>query len=136
MSLDEAAVIEALGKKVGRFFLAVAGPEPPRDLGELRGKIEEYLRFLDDHVQLEAQQQSDEDPDRSLAKQLAATWNQLIDRVDGDDEDQRRLVTAGVRYFVAPYDGAADFEKVEGFEDDRAVCQWVVQQLGLGIEVP
>lgn len=136
MEIQEEAVKEALGENAGRLFMALAGIGAPRHLEAFGGRIDEYMRFLEDHLRIERYQELRASLDLELATRIADTYRTLLGSLEGADDPRFLLVATGVRYFVTPTDVAGDLEERGGFRDDLAVLRYVLEAGGFDVEAP
>ena len=134
--LDADRAREALGERLGRFLVSLAGAGVPRDLSELEGRITEYLRFLEEHLRIDRSGTLKELVDLEDARKLAEAHRALVKAVSPEDEELALLVTAAVRYFVTPTDLESDLEERGGFRDDLEVLAFVIRESGLDVPVP
>lgn len=134
MPLTEKAVVAALGARAGKLFLALSGAGRPRDLESFASRIDEYLRFVRDHLELARYAELRDQVDLELARNIGERYKQLLAALDGPEHPHALLVTTGVRYFVTPTDIENDLEERDGFRDDLEVLNYVVQASGLPVE--
>jgi hypothetical protein len=85
-------------------------------------------------VRLEEAMQTNEFVDGDLALSLLAKSKSLLQVCkDNPREDCVPIVLAAVRYFLDEDDGQADFEGLDGFDDDKEVLDQVIQHFNLAI---
>lgn len=100
--------------------------EPLRSLRELIREVRDYRRQL-----LERSQWLSEEVDLPLATKLADVLLRLLATLsEQSPEATRRLAQAAVRYFVIEDDAMADQSSLAGFDDDAAVVNAVLRELG------
>lgn len=128
--LDEDTLVAALGETIGRFLAANAAPDPGDDASGQAGRVQEYLRFLQDHQRLEAHARATANLDLETARKIGEAYRALLHEARGE---AAALVVAGLRYFVSPYDAVSELEDRSGFEDDRKVVNYVIDATGSSV---
>ncbi len=74
--------------------------------------------------------------DSELAKKLYLKSTQLLELARQNPQAEHvPYVLAAVQYFIDEDDGNADFEGIDGFEDDHQVLERVVETFSLGEEL-
>jgi uncharacterized membrane protein YkvA (DUF1232 family) len=96
----------------------------PAQAADLRKQITAHLE------QVQTALQQNEFIDLHLAEQLAAILSSLLDNLSGYPDRHRCLIAGAARYFVHSKDVQADFASVLGFDDDAAVLNYVLGQIG------
>jgi hypothetical protein len=100
--------------------------EPLRPIRELERDIRTYRHRLDEQSQWRA-----DDVDLRLAARLGQTLLRLLGTLgESSPEPHRRLAQAAVRYYVIEDDALADQDSPAGFDDDAAVVNAVLRELG------
>ena len=68
--------------------------------------------------------------DITLAENIAQTLRQLLRELAIYPENKRRLIVGAARYFMRSQDAQADLESILGFDDDAAVLNYVLKEIG------
>jgi len=93
-------------------------------LASLRGDVRAHL------VALAKAQQKSELIALDLAEQLCTRLEALLDQAPSFDSPSRAMVVGAARYFVSDDDARPDAGSCTGLDDDVAVFNHVVSQLG------
>lgn len=111
--------VPASSREVVEEFLS----EDLRNTDQLRRDVEEYLeRVADERERFEFL-------NMGLAEAIAGRYLDLLDEVEGESAEVRRIVQAGLLYFVEPDDADDDFSSIIGFDDDRDVLNAIAEVL-------
>jgi len=71
--------------------------------------------------------------DLEQAGEIAVWCERLLGEIgDETPEEHRRLIQAGVRYFVSSDDSDGDLDSLVGLDDDRAVVEAIAIAVGCG----
>lgn len=98
--------------------------EQLRSRDELRREVRDYLeRVAEERDRFEFL-------NMGLAEAIAERYLELLDEVEGESAEIRRIVQAGLLYFVEPRDADDDFSSIIGFDDDRDVFNAIAEVLG------
>jgi uncharacterized membrane protein YkvA (DUF1232 family) len=68
--------------------------------------------------------------DVGMAERIAKTLVALLREIENHPQSKRRLVVGAARYFVKSNDSQADLTSLLGFDDDVAVLNYVLVELG------
>lgn len=98
----------------------------PADVTELRRQITSHVG------EVRAALQYNEFVDLALAKRLGNVLRQLLSKLNDYPEEHRCLIVGAVRYFLHNKDAQNDLASVLGFDDDTAVLNFVLQEIGRG----
>jgi hypothetical protein len=66
-----------------------------------------------------------------MIERMIEVFKQLLKMFVGCDEEERRIVSASLRYFIDAEDARLDFEDPFGFDDDLAVLNSALLALDL-----
>ena len=97
---------------------------PQEQISELKNKVTYHLELV------RAELQPNEFIDIDLAEQIAQRIFQLLDQYATCPENKRRLIVGTARYFIQKQDVQADLTSIIGFDDDAAVLNYVLTELG------
>ncbi len=70
--------------------------------------------------------------DVALAERIAKLLMDLLGRIESYPAPKQRLIVGASRYFVRSNDAQADLSSLLGFDDDAAVLNYVLVELGHG----
>lgn len=116
-------VLEALPRDTRDIFVDLLD-EPPMSLTQLRRDIEAYMELV------EEKSYEYEFMDTVSARLIARDFLEFLERTPDDlSEFERKLLQAGVRYFVENDDAEDDFTSPIGFDDDTQVKDVVLEFL-------
>jgi uncharacterized membrane protein YkvA (DUF1232 family) len=94
-----------------------------RDSAELRDRVRQYMdRVAEERDRFEFLNEP-------LAEAIAERYVELLERLGDADPEHRRIIQAGLMYFVEPADADDDFDSILGFDDDREVLNTVAEYL-------
>ncbi len=112
-------------ESVEPWFRQLCEKLPIEKLGELRCAIDDFL--------LSARKASNAcvNVDLELAERCAVVLQLLLDRYVELDDEKKGLVVGAIRYFVTDNDPLPDTVFATGFDDDVAVINYVVNELGM-----
>lgn len=68
--------------------------------------------------------------DVALAERIAHTLTGLLNDLSTYPENKRRLIVGATRYFTRGQDAQADLASILGFDDDAAVLNYVLKEIG------
>ncbi len=91
----------------------------------LREKVVETARAIFEHNQLAKV------PDVSLSYRLAEACHALLDRYDTLDPRAKALAIGAIRYYMMRRDVHCDTKPEKGWDDDLAVMNYVLEELGI-----
>ncbi len=94
------------------------------DLAGLRFRVQQHL----DEIRRAAER--DELLPVDVAEQLATTLDRLLEGAPALPPDHRALVVGAARYFCSEHDAVRDTSGVLGLDDDLAVFNQAMRQLG------
>lgn len=97
---------------------------PSLEPDALRDALSAYRQ----QIQVEAERR--ELFDHALGLKVAGGCEALLGRWEELSEEGRTVAQAAVQYFLRQHDGEDDFESVTGFDDDAAVLNAALVQLG------
>lgn len=103
--------------------LCVAMPE--KELPLLRDKVIETARDMYEH---NAKEHS---PDLKISYGLAEASHALLDLYPKLTEHQRTLAIGAVRFFIMRRDSVDDTKPTVGLDDDIAVMNYVLEEMGI-----
>ena len=93
--------------------------------------VAELLSQITAHVQdVREAMRRNEFIDITLAENIAQTLSQLLRELATYPENKRRLIVGAARYFMRSQDAQADLESILGFDDDAAVLNYVLKEIG------
>ncbi|MEW6708460.1 MAG: hypothetical protein AB1403_01440 [Candidatus Riflebacteria bacterium] len=123
-------------EKVAKFLNLL--PESMRSVvkkhaGMLDSATADYLdEELDDYL-LKIKQKANSDININLLmiERMIDVFKRLIKMFGDFDQEERRIVSAALRYFIDAEDARLDFEDPFGFDDDLAVLNAALLALGL-----
>lgn len=93
--------------------------------GYMNEELDEYLR------KIKIKSGSNHNLNLLLIERMIDVFKQLIQKFNGFDNEERRIVSAALRYFVDEQDARLDFEDPFGFDDDLAVLNSALLALDL-----
>jgi uncharacterized membrane protein YkvA (DUF1232 family) len=65
-----------------------------------------------------------------LAEAIARTLDQLLKESGNYPENHRRLIIGAAHYFIQNQDAQGDISSILGFDDDVAVLNYVLKEIG------
>jgi len=68
--------------------------------------------------------------DVGMAEKIAALLKKLLGEINKYPESKKKMIIGAVRYFVKSNDAQADLTSLLGFDDDVAVLNYVLVELG------
>jgi uncharacterized membrane protein YkvA (DUF1232 family) len=93
--------------------------------------LPELLEAVHQHaLQVRQALKTNEFLDVALAEKIAETLAKLLGDIENYPPNQKRLVVGAARYFVKSHDAQADLVSLLGFDDDVAVLNYVLVELG------
>ncbi|MFZ5949711.1 MAG: hypothetical protein ACOYXC_03335 [Candidatus Rifleibacteriota bacterium] len=123
-------------EKVAKFLNLL--PESMRSVvrkhaGMLDSATADYLdEELDDYlVKIKQKANSDININLLMIERMIDVFKRLIKMFGDFDQEERRIVSAALRYFIDAEDARLDFEDPFGFDDDLAVLNAALLALGL-----
>ncbi len=93
--------------------------------GYLEEELNEYL------LKIKSKANSDINLNLMMIERMIEVFKQLLKMFVGFDEEERRIVSASLRYFIDAEDARLDFEDPFGFDDDLAVLNSALLALDL-----
>lgn len=94
-------------------------------------KTADLLEEISQHIQnVHTALQKNEFIDLALAERIAQTLGQLLQDFTDFPEDKRQLIIGAARYFTRSQDLQSDFSSILGFDDDAAVLNYVLKEIG------
>jgi uncharacterized membrane protein YkvA (DUF1232 family) len=122
---QDLADLEGIPEAARALWIELVG-EPLRPTRELERDVRDYGRRLGEQSRWRG-----DDVDLPLAAKLGQALVRLLGTLDDKSPERaRRLVQAAVRYYVIEDDAFADQESLAGFDDDAAVINAVLRELG------
>ncbi len=115
-----------------RLFSALCTTITPDETPELQAQVLAHVTHIRDQLR------TNEFLDIDLAERLADKLVQLLQGLAAYSQEDQRLIVGAARYFVSDDDAEPDTQSILGLDDDLAVFNYVVTQLGqpdLRIEV-
>lgn len=113
-----------LDQHLQKVFLPLCEEVTEEQLIELSSQITTHLQKVKEALQ------HNEFIDLSLATQIATVLIQLLKEISKYPNTKRGLITGAVRYFTRGQDVQADFTSILGFDDDAAVLNYVLTEIG------
>jgi uncharacterized membrane protein YkvA (DUF1232 family) len=68
--------------------------------------------------------------DVAMAERIAALLKNLLANIESYPAPKQRLIVGASRYFVRSHDAQSDLSSLLGFDDDAAVLNYVLVELG------
>lgn len=88
-------------------------------------ELEDYLK------KIKTKSNSDININMLMIERMIDVFKRLLKMFPGFDHEERRIVSAALRYFIDAEDARLDFEDPFGFDDDLAVLNAALLALGL-----
>lgn len=107
------------------WFRQLCEKLPVEKVGELRCAIDQFL------LAARKAAQNCVNVDLDLAERCASSCQLLLDSYVELDDGQQALVIGAVRYLVTENDPLPDTLFATGFDDDAAIINYVLRELGL-----
>ena len=117
-------MLDGLPESVRALFEPLVEPLDGVGLSELRAQIRKH------HGQFYKAARGNGLLPVDIATALAEGLEELLDRYHELDDRGQALVAGAARYFVSDSDARPDLESVLGLDDDLAVFNWVVAEIG------
>ncbi len=113
-----------LNPNLDKAFVPLCDALPVETLPELRQQVQEHVG----HVRLTLHH--NEFLDVTTAEKIAETLCRLFDQYPSYPTFKQRLIVGAARYFVYSHNSQPDLESLLGFDDDVAVLNFVLVELG------
>jgi len=94
------------------------------DIEELRCKIQTHLSKFEDALAY------NEFLDIDTAKKIARVFDILLSQFEGFSESKKTLIFGATQYFVDDLDAQPDTQSILGLDDDVAVLNFVLDEIG------
>jgi uncharacterized membrane protein YkvA (DUF1232 family) len=91
------------------------------------------MKDVEQHVsQVRSALEANEFLDVAMAERIAKLLMELLGKIESYPQPKQRLIVGASRYFVRSQDAQADLSSLLGFDDDAAVLNYVLVELGHG----
>ena len=129
VQLDEDRARNVLGADIASIFLDHAEVVPLEE-------AERMVPLVSVHLEAAHKIRTSmiPDVDVGLAEKLASACLGLLKVYPGLDDGSRAAVVGAVRYFMQAGDASDDLSSAEGFKDDAAVINYVIEITGADLE--
>jgi uncharacterized membrane protein YkvA (DUF1232 family) len=113
-----------LDPRIDCIFRSLCEEITPSQITDLNKQINAHLQRVRDALG------QNEFIDLRLAEQIVITLDRLISDFAQYPESKHKLIAGAARYFIYERDAQRDFESILGFDDDVAVLNYVLKELG------
>lgn len=117
--------LPAFPSNIKKTFKALCLPLATQEITKAQQELEDYIVLLENKVREGA------NVDLNLAHKLAKASRHLLNNYSSFSEDKQALAIGAVRYFVTNEDPLSDASFATGLDDDAAVMNYVLQQIGI-----
>lgn len=91
------------------------------------------VKDVEQHVlQVRVALSANEFLDIAMAERIAKLLMNLLGRIESYPQPKQRLIVGASRYFIRSNDAQSDLSSLLGFDDDAAVLNYVLVELGHG----
>ena len=113
-----------LDQEIDRVFTQLCADVDPALLTVLITEVEQHASLVRSALGV------NEFLDVALAEKIAKLLKDLLGNIEKYPKPKQRLIVGASRYFVRSHDAQADLSSLLGFDDDAAVLNYVLVELG------
>ena len=115
-----------LDPEIDKTFARLCVDAEPALLPVLMKDVEQHV------LQVRSALEANEFLDVTMAERIAKLLMELLGKIESYPQPKQRLIVGASRYFVRSQDAQADLSSLLGFDDDAAVLNFVLVELGHG----